>query len=150
MYFVFSFLEHQENISGSPARTPLAQQQTSIEPNNLSNVQGGNETNETEPSSPQLENDNIVNQQSPIDSHDFSQIMNMNPLSDSNMPRSEGHTFRPSNQIQNQNKERSDNLSDLSQIMNMNLFSEDDSQQDQQSYENQVKSTKITTSIDEI
>jgi hypothetical protein len=156
MYFsYFVFLEYQENINGSPpsmtpARTSLAQQ-TSIEPINLSNMQG---ENKSEP----LEEDNIVNQQQPINSRDFSQIMNMDSFSDSNVQKLKGRTFT-SNQVQN--KERSGNLTshDLSQIMNMNPFSDDDLQHDQQRASNepsseesqeQDRSTEITPSIDEI
>lgn len=121
-------------------------------------MEDGNDSNESELSSSQFVNNNVVNQQqldinsssnvqggnpsqkltnddanqqSPIESpqHNLSQIMNTNPFGDNNSQRSEGQqTFRPSDPIQ-----------DLSQIMNMNIFSSDNSQNDQQDYQNSSK-----------
>ncbi|CAG8740882.1 15960_t:CDS:10, partial [Rhizophagus irregularis] len=148
---------YQEVIDDSTVliNPTLAQQQIT---NNPSIVEDGNDSNESELSSSQFVNNNVVNQQqldinsssnvqggnpsqkltnddanqqSPIESpqHNLSQIMNTNPFGDNNSQRSEGQqTFRPSDPIQ-----------DLSQIMNMNIFSSDNSQNDQQDYQNSSK-----------
>ncbi|POG65607.1 hypothetical protein GLOIN_2v1665293 [Rhizophagus irregularis DAOM 181602=DAOM 197198] len=151
------YLLYQEVIDDSTVliNPTLAQQQIT---NNPSIVEDGNDSNESELSSSQFVNNNVVNQQqldinsssnvqggnpsqkltnddanqqSPIESpqHNLSQIMNTNPFGDNNSQRSEGQqTFRPSDPIQ-----------DLSQIMNMNIFSSDNSQNDQQDYQNSSK-----------
>ncbi|CAB5351422.1 unnamed protein product [Rhizophagus irregularis] len=144
---------YQEAIDDSTVliNPTLAQQQVT---NNPSIVEDGNDSNESELSSSQFVNNNVVNQQqfdinsssnvqggnpsqkltnddanqqSPIESpqHNLSQIMNTNPFGDNNSQRpEEKQTFRPSNPIPDE-----ENLTspDLSQIMNTNPFGDNNS-----------------------
>ncbi len=107
--FSFFFQDSQEDTNGStilinpsmvPAGTPLAQQPIRTESNNPSNVQGGNETFPR-----QLTNDNVVNDQPPINLflQGFSQIMNTNPFNDDYTQRSdESEPFRTSDHAQDE------------------------------------------------